>query len=99
MIQIQPPFEGCFGQESGFRFAAGTTIHLVMGTNKNVVDRKSVPEKLVHPIEFTPALVASRETGLIGCYEKQKPSGFQIFQWFDRLLIDPKVLQGQGRRL
>src|SRR6266511_643560 len=94
-FQVQVPLEGRFREQADLRFAAGTPIRFVMRTDEDVVQRKTLPEQRVHPVQFAAEQVAARQAGLVCRRQQNKSCRLQFLQRLQRRRIHLKLVQSQ----
>src|SRR5436190_19529865 len=70
-----------------------------MWTNQKVIERKTAPQLVMHPIQLAARLVAARKSGLVGCDNQQKAGCLQFAQRRFGGLENLEFLQGQRRNL
>src|SRR5205085_1506474 len=67
--------------------------------DEDIVQRKSLAQQIVYPIQFATRLITARQPRLVGGCDQHQTSGLQLLQQRDRRLVDVELLQGQGSHL
>ena len=65
VFQVDMMFESGFHEQAGLRLATGAIVVFVMGADKDVIERESLAEQVVHAIQLAARYAVGGKTGLI----------------------------------